>query len=1290
MNSMGQFWPMKDGTWITRNVDNTDHPLDYYFIFDENMQIIDSIPFPERYSVDFHDVIVLSNGHYLILCQEEITADMSLYVEDGFENATLLSNAIFETDRTGEIYWDWHATDHFDIMDIADTNELKSWTVDFTHINAFLEDDDGNIWISVRNFDEVAKIDKSTGDIIWHLGGSMSKNNEFTFVNDINYAFVGFSQQHCISLLANGNLLLFDNGCLRTPQYSRAVEYSIDQVHKTATKVWEYRADPDIYADVQGSAYRLSNGNTLINWTYRKITEVRPDKTIAFQMEYQPLTISEPDHGIYRAYRVIRNMEAVIKDINSTGNYVFTNTTDDTGISLEVSSLNGSGQCWIEKHSYNPPNAPYDDSGYTAILPYRWVLTSDDVNNISGVFKINVNTLDNISDPSKVTIYKRGREAIGVFHELNTYYDASNGYLYAAFSGLGEFSISETILEVPQLLSPENNTPSAFINGSFLWSAVDVATNYQVQVSNYEDFSNLVIDLETGSKNNYLEYNDYLYLTTYYWRVRCLNSKDTSEWSEANSFTTIPIPDPEITYPEDNFIGFKDTSMFRWVKIDGPVKYRVQIADNRNFIMPLVDSSQISESVYGPENLEYNKKYYFRMYSYQDNDSSLWSGVIYFTTTIPKPELVLPKANSVNNPLSGELIWNSVEGAEEYCIELSDEPDFSNIKMIEYAIKDTVYKYTDLEHGTNYYWRAFANREGDTSHWSDIWNFHTVLEKPNPVYPAYNQENVETSIVFIWDSMETATSYWLQAAEDEDFVDRFLDTLGIKTNSLFIDEIPPGRQLYWRIMAFKNNQYSEWSLTYPFNTGSGRKILKPVLLGPSDESKHYISGQLEWKQTERAKKYFVQISKQGDFSDIAFSQETSDTVCSYDSLEYGMEYFWRVKAYSLYDSSAWSDTWILNTYGNSVKLLSPSNDAMQVDLNGLISWMAVEGADSYNLQISFNKDFKKLEYDIYGLTEPSYYYECLVPNREYFRRVRYVKGSDTSNWSETWSFTTRSNTSLDTPILRLPGKNTKAVPVSGLLSWEAVDGAEQYKVSISKTLDFTGDVQKFTNITDNYLDYSGLKYNKQYYWRVVALSNDAMSNWSEIFSFITELEAPVPGYPANNTEKVDVEGELTWPEISGAEEYHLQVAEGEDFVNDVIIDEILSENKFDYELSPGRLYNWRIKAMNEKTESQWSDIHNFRTVETQAVNDAQIFADYYLYPNPAGDYLMIKGFEAPVSEINIRIYDILGNEIVINSRNIKTGDNSILMNLHGIREGMYLIRLTTENKVQTMNFIIAY
>jgi len=88
-------------------------------------------------------------------------------------------------------------------------------------------DNDGNLLISSRHLDEITKINRTTGSIIWRLGG---KNNQFAFPNDS----LGFSHQHAIRRIGNENILLFDNGNFRgisgsqpdttAEFYSRAVE----------------------------------------------------------------------------------------------------------------------------------------------------------------------------------------------------------------------------------------------------------------------------------------------------------------------------------------------------------------------------------------------------------------------------------------------------------------------------------------------------------------------------------------------------------------------------------------------------------------------------------------------------------------------------------------------------------------------------------------------------------------------------------------------------------------------------------------------------------------------------------------------------------------------------------------------------------------------------------------------------------------------------------------------------------------------------------------------------------
>ncbi len=51
--------------------------------------------------------------------------------------------------------------------------------------------------------------------------------------------------------------------------FSRALELKLDLATGTASKTWEFRPEPTIYAPIIGSARRLGNGNTLVDFGTR-------------------------------------------------------------------------------------------------------------------------------------------------------------------------------------------------------------------------------------------------------------------------------------------------------------------------------------------------------------------------------------------------------------------------------------------------------------------------------------------------------------------------------------------------------------------------------------------------------------------------------------------------------------------------------------------------------------------------------------------------------------------------------------------------------------------------------------------------------------------------------------------------------------------------------------------------------------------------------------------------------------------------------------------------------------
>src|SRR5439155_13591940 len=105
--------------------------------------------------------------------------------------------------------------------------------------------------------------------------------------------------QHGIRRLANGNIILFDNGNTHSPPFSRAAEYLIDERAKRVSLVWSYRPTPDLPSFALGFAQRLSNGNTLVTFgTQGSVHEVMPSSTLVWRLSL-PKGL-----WVYRAYRI--------------------------------------------------------------------------------------------------------------------------------------------------------------------------------------------------------------------------------------------------------------------------------------------------------------------------------------------------------------------------------------------------------------------------------------------------------------------------------------------------------------------------------------------------------------------------------------------------------------------------------------------------------------------------------------------------------------------------------------------------------------------------------------------------------------------------------------------------------------------------------------------------------------------------------------------------------------------------------------------------------------------------
>ena len=233
-------------------------------ILDLRFHEIDSITAKNGYITDNHELIFdKKTGHYLLLAQEYVQVDMSDSVLGGRMNAWVISSIIQELDKNKNLVFEWKAIDHLPVTASVGI-DLTAAYIDYVHSNAIEISNDSTLFLSSRNLNEVEKINRNTGELIWRWGLN-AKYNNFQFVNDT----LGFTYQHDPRILPNGHITIYDDGNLRQgygSKYSRALEYELNETNRTAKLVWQYRNTPDVYSPFMGNVQRLSNGNTLVGW----------------------------------------------------------------------------------------------------------------------------------------------------------------------------------------------------------------------------------------------------------------------------------------------------------------------------------------------------------------------------------------------------------------------------------------------------------------------------------------------------------------------------------------------------------------------------------------------------------------------------------------------------------------------------------------------------------------------------------------------------------------------------------------------------------------------------------------------------------------------------------------------------------------------------------------------------------------------------------------------------------------------------------------------------------------
>jgi len=238
-----------------------------YYIIDNNYRVLKTLTAKNGFDANFHDFVITPSDTALFIASKVVPMDLTPY--GGPSDGAVYDFAVQEVDlQTDRLIFLWDALDHIPLSDSYEsasdaTQSSNVWGP--YHLNSVgLTDDPNEIIVSGRNTWTIYRIKKSTGDIVWQLGG---KRSDFAIENSAE-----FSWQHDARWLPNDQISLFDDNCCETMDVpsgtppSHGLVLQLDFANMTASVANEYYHGSDFITPSQGSTQTLDNGNVFVGW----------------------------------------------------------------------------------------------------------------------------------------------------------------------------------------------------------------------------------------------------------------------------------------------------------------------------------------------------------------------------------------------------------------------------------------------------------------------------------------------------------------------------------------------------------------------------------------------------------------------------------------------------------------------------------------------------------------------------------------------------------------------------------------------------------------------------------------------------------------------------------------------------------------------------------------------------------------------------------------------------------------------------------------------------------------
>jgi outer membrane lipoprotein-sorting protein len=371
---------------------------------------------------------------------------------------------------------------------------------------------------------------------------------------------------------------------------------------------------------------------------------------------------------------------------------------------------------------------------------------------------------------------------------------------------------------------------------------------------------------------------------------------------------------------------------------------------------------------------------------------------------------------------------------------------------------------------------------------------------------------------------------------------------------------------------------------------------------------------------------------------------------------------------------------------------------MDVSLTPEFKW-SDNGSDYYVLHVS-RRNPTGMYIDI--IVEDTTYTPVEILDDETIHdwRVRGVKDGELGEWSEIRSFTTGDTGLPEVADLVYPDHFAQEVDPAAELLWEDIE-EDSYEIRL-----FNKETEELvlSDIvsTTSYTPAEALQDTTQFIWQVKSISGNVHGAWGPRWEFSTgiytytvdtpSLIAPDPGSEYDNLTPI-----FEWSEVD-ADHYVIEVTReapsnaktvsGSQTESIVISDETtetvyMPQNALD----PETRYYWRVQAVKDGEEGEWSNVWEFTTPDArQSVSTEPGEHPYQTtlaqnYPNPFNPSTQIQFTLSVAQNVSLRVYDMAGRQVATLAEGvIQAGRHTTTFSADHLASGVYIYRFISDTK----------